>query len=216
MVWKNPGRDQERLSDIQEMIGLDTANNGQATTLVAANADGSLVERVEYLQSQLALQAAVATSAIYNPHYGFRVTKTEDVNTATSDDLFTLTGKVAITLWTCEVTNALSAAVTDYKIELTTLAGVLVAAGNIASSIVGHMFTLNGDAGSTSLNTSTSAVSVGGVGDANTSFGPLVVGVAGGSDIIKATRTAGSAGDAILHIVYYWPLEAGASLVAAA
>jgi hypothetical protein len=100
-----------------------------------------------------------ASPAFCSPHFGFRVTKTEDVATATSDDLFTLTGKVAITLWTCEVTNALNASPTDYKIELTTLAGVLIAAGNIASSIVGHMFTLNGDAGDTSLSTSTSAVS---------------------------------------------------------
>lgn len=147
---------------------------------------------------------------------GYKVTKVEDVNTATSDDLFTLTGKVAIRLWTGEVTNALGAAVTDYQITLTTLAGVLVAAGNIASSIVGHMFLLNGDAGSTSLNTSTSAVSVGGVADANTSFGPLVVGKAGGSDVIKSVRTAGDASDAIRHDVFYMPLESSASLVAAA
>jgi hypothetical protein len=157
-----------------------------------------------------------ASPAFCSPHFGFRVTKTEDVATATSDDLFTLTGKVAITLWTCEVTNALNASPTDYKIELTTLAGVLIAAGNIASSIVGHMFTLNGDAGDTSLSTSTSAVSVGGVGDTNGKYGPIVVGIAGGSDIIKATRTAGASGDAIIHTVFYWPLEAGASLVAAA
>jgi hypothetical protein len=147
---------------------------------------------------------------------GYKVTKTEDVNTATSDDLFTLTGKVNIRLWTGEVTNALDAAVTDYQITLTTLAGVLVAAGNIASAIVGHIFTLNADAGDTSLSTSSSAVSVAGVGDTNGKTGHLVVGKAGGSDVIKSVRTAGASGDAIRHDVFYEPLEAGASLVAAA
>jgi hypothetical protein len=215
-TWRNPGRDPAVFTAIQEMLGEDTADNTQETTLTAANADGSMVERLEYLQSRILLQAAVATASIYNPLLGFRVTKTEDVNTATSDDLFTLTGKVLITLWTCEVTNALDAAVTDYQITLTTLAGVLLAAGNIASSIVGHIFTLNHDAGDTALSTSTSAVSVAGVGDTQGKMGWLVVGKAGGTDVIKSVRTAGASGDAIVHIVYYWPLETGASLVAAA
>ncbi len=150
------------------------------------------------------------------PGLGYKVTKTEDVNTATSDDLFTLTGKVNIRLWTGEVTNALDAAVTDYQITLTTLAGVLIAAGNIASAIVGHIFTLNADAGDTSLSTSTSAVSVAGVGDTQGKTGHLVVGKAGGADVIKSVRTAGAAGDAIRHDVFYEPLESSASLVAAA
>lgn len=150
------------------------------------------------------------------PGLGYKVTKTEDVNTATSDDLFTLTGKVAIRCWTFEVTNALGAAVTDYQITLTTLAGVLIAAGNIASAIVGFMRTLNADAGDTALSTSTSAVSVAGVGDTNGKTGWLVIGKAGGSDVVKSVRTAGDAGDAIRHDVFYEPLESGASLVAAA
>ncbi len=215
--WKNPGRDAQTFAAIQTMLGADTANNDQATTSVASNADGSLVERIEYLQAQLALYGgAGGTHATYNPFFGYGVTKTEDVNTATSDDLFTLTGKVAIMLWTCEVTNALDAAVSDYQITMTTLAGKVIAAGNIASSIVGHMFTLNGSAASTALNTSTSAVSVAGVGDTATKWGPLVIGTAGGSDVIKSVRTAGASGDAIVHVVFYWPLEVGASLVAAA
>ena len=154
----------------------------------------------------------------YYDGYGYKVTKTEDGATATSDALFTLTGKVNIKLWTGEVTNALGATAkfSDYKIELTTLAGVLIAAGDISSSIIGHMFTLNSDAGDTSLSTSTSAVSVAGVGDTQGKTGHLVVGIAGGSDVIKAPRTAGDAGDAIIHSVFYMPLEAGASLVAAA
>lgn len=151
------------------------------------------------------------------PGLGYKVTKTEDVNTATSDDLFTIVGKVKISLWTGEVTNALDAAVTDYQITLTTLNGVLVAAGNIASAAVGHMFTLNDDAGDTSLSTSTGAVSVTGVGDSQGKSGHLIVGKAGlVSDIAKAVRTAGAAGDAIVHTVFWMPLEVGAYMIDAA
>lgn len=152
----------------------------------------------------------------YYPGLGYKITKTEDVNTATSDALFTLAGKVKINMWEAEVTNALDAAVTDYKISLTTLAGELVAAGDIASAIVGHMFVLNSDAGDTALSTSSSAVSVAGVADSQGKTGPLVVGIAGGSDVIKSVRTAGAAGDAIVHSVFWEPLEVGAYLVDAA
>ena len=159
-----------------------------------------------------------AGDATWYPGLGYKVTKTEDGETATSDALFTLSGKVDITLWTGEVTNALGATAkfSDYKIELTTLAGILIAAGDISSSIIGHIFTLNADAGDTSLSTSTSAVSVAGVGDTQGKGGHLVVGKSGGSDVIKATRTAGDAGDAIVHTVFWMPLEVEAHLTAAA
>lgn len=167
-----------------------------------------------------AATVGVAIDHANDPNYyaglGYKVQKTEDCNTATSDALFTLAGKVKINLWEAEVTNAFGAGMNDYKIELTTLAGVLVAAGDISSAIVGHMFLLNGDAGDTSLSTSTSAVSVAGVADGNGKSGSLVVGKAGGSDVIKATRTAGAASDAMVHTVFWTPLEVGAYLVDAA
>lgn len=210
--WRNPGRDPAAVNAMAALVGEDTADNTGSSSSVTANRDGSILERLEFLINYLTSE----TPATFNPVLGYKVTKTEDVNTATSDDLFTLTGKVLITLWTGEVTNALNTSPTDYQITLTTAAGVLIAAGNLASAIVGHMFTLNGDAGDTSLSTSTSAVSVAGVGDTNGKMGHLVVGTAGGSDVIKSVRTAGASGDAIVHSVWYWPLEAGASLVAAA
>jgi hypothetical protein len=173
-------------------------------------------KRFVFPAGTVGVQIDYNTDPCFTPGLGYRVTKTEDVNTATSDNLFDLTGKVNITLWTGEVTNALDAAVSDYQITLTTLAGVLVAAGNIASAIVGHIFTLNHDAGDTALSTSTSAVSVAGVGDSQGKSGFLVVGKAGGTDVIKSVRTAGASGDAIIHTVYYVPLEPGAGLVDAA
>lgn len=216
--FRNVGRDQSLQVANNDMLGADSSNNSFASTSVTSNADGSVLERLEYIQAQAAIYQAASTPATFNPLFGYGVTKTEDGATVTSDDLFTLTGKVAIMLWTAEVTNALGATAkfSDYKITLTTLAGVLVGAGDISSSIIGHMFTLNSDAGDTSLSTSSSAVSVAGVGDTQGKWGPLVVGKAGGTDIIKSVRTAGDSGDAIIHCVWYWPLESGASLVAAA
>ncbi len=154
--------------------------------------------------------------ATYYPGLGYKVSKTEDCNTATSDALFTLAGKVKINLWHCEVTNAFGAGMNDYKIELTTLAGILVAAGDISSAIIGFMRNLNGDSGDTMLSQGTPAVSVAGVADSQGHAGHLVVGKAGGSDVIKATRTAGAASDEMIHSVFWVPLEVGAYLVDAA
>jgi hypothetical protein len=137
------------------------------------------------------------------------------VNTATGVNLFTLTGKCAISLWTMEVTNALHTTVTDYQITLTTLNGVILAAGDISSAAVGFIRSFNSDAGDTALSVSTGAVSVTGVGDTNGKNGLIVVGKGSGSDVIKSVRTAGASGDEIIHTVFYWPLETGASLVAA-
>src|SRR5688572_6812669 len=51
--WKNPGKDAQTLASIETLIGADTANNDQATTLVAANRDGSVLERLEQIQQDL-------------------------------------------------------------------------------------------------------------------------------------------------------------------
>lgn len=211
--FANVGWNQTQLTRIETLLGADTADNSQASTLVAANADGSIMERLEYVQTRVNL-GLNGTPATYNPVLGYRVTVTENVNTATGVNLFTLTGKVLITLWNLEVTNALHTTVTDYQIALTTLNGVILAAGDISSAAVGFMRNLNGDAGDTALSTSTGAVTVTGVADTNGKTGQLVVGKAGGSDVIKSIRTAGASGDEIKHVVFYWPLEASASLVA--
>jgi len=207
---------QSLITDVKgvlQRLGADSANNTAATTLVAANADGSVLERLEYLQAN----ATAQTPATFVPGLGFRVTKTEDVNTAVGDALFTVTGKVLITLWTGEVTNALDAAVTDYKLTLQTANADLCAAGNLASAAVGFMFSLNSDAGDTSLSMGSYAVSVTSTADTNgKGLANRIVGKAGGTDTIGSLRTAGAAGDAIVHTVFYLPLEAGASLVAAA
>lgn len=153
----------------------------------------------------------------YLPSLGYNVTKTEDVNTATSDDLFTVTGKVLLTLWTGEVTNALHTTVTDYKLSIKTVGTDLCAATNLSSAAVGYMFSLSGDAGLTLLTGSSYAVSVTNSADMNgLGFAHRIIGLAGGSCTLQSVRTAGASGDAIIHNIWYLPLESGATVAAAA
>jgi hypothetical protein len=160
------------------------------------------------------------TVEIPNPaHYvdglGYRVTKTENINTATGVDLFTVTGKVLVRAWIGEVTNALNTTVTDYKLRIKTDNVDLCAATDISSAAVGYMWSLSNDAGLTLLTGTTQAVSAvktsdnNGIGMAN-----RFVGLAGGSLVLQSLRTAGAAGDEMIHMMFYLPLEANASVVA--
>ena len=152
----------------------------------------------------------------YVPILGYRVTKVEDVETATGVDLFTVTGNVLITAWTGEVTNALHTTVTDYKLRIKTDNVDLCAATDISSAVVGHMFSVGSDAGNTILQGSSYAVSAVKTADNNAlGYFNRVVGLAGGSCVLQSLRTAGASGDELKHIVYYFPLESGASIVAA-
>lgn len=152
------------------------------------------------------------------PGLGYVVTKTEDMQVATTDALFDVTGKSLITSWSVDVTAALDANVTDYAIAMTTTNKVLLAAGNIASSAAGHMFQLGGDSAKTALNTSTGAVSVTGSSDnAGMGLAMRVVGRNGGvTDVLKSTRTADAATGVMVHILTYLPLEAAAKITRAA
>jgi hypothetical protein len=147
---------------------------------------------------------------------GFRVNKTENVNTATGVDLFTVTGKNLITLWTGEVTNALHTTVNDYKLRIKTNNVDLCAATNLASAAVGYLFSLSGDAGATLLEGSSYAVSAVKTADMNgLGFANRIVGLAGASCILQSNRSAGASGDEIKHTLFFIPLEDGAGIAAA-
>jgi hypothetical protein len=153
----------------------------------------------------------------FMPGFGYRIQKTEDVNTATSDDLFTVTGKNLIVVWTGEVTDALNASPTDYALGIKTGA-TMQAAGNLASASLGFVFMMNGDAGDTTLAAGSNAVSVVRTTDTNgKGLANRIIGLDGlGSVSLNAVRTAGAAGDAIVHTIWYVPLEPGAGIKAAA
>lgn len=192
-----------------DFIGRDNADNNAATTNVAANRDGSILERLEYLQANGTAQ----TPATFVPGLGYRVTKTEDVNVATGDDLFDVTGKVLVTLMTGEVTNAIGAAVTDYKLRIKTDNIDLCAAGDISTDAIGTLYSLTGDATDTLV---TGAEGVKAVDHSDSGLANRVIGLASGSCTIQSNRTAGDAADAIVWTLFYLPLEASAAVAAAA
>lgn len=189
-------------------VGANSANNSADTSLVAGNVDGSVLERLEALQA--------GQPGTFVPGLGFKVTKTENVNTATGVDLFTVTGKVLVTIWTLEVTNALHTTVTDYKLRIKTDNVDLCAAGDISSAAVGYMTQLNSDAGDTILAGTSYAVSAVKTSDTNAkSLANRIIGLAGGTCTLQSNRTAGASGDEIKHVLFYLPLEASATVVAA-
>lgn len=188
-------------------VGAPNSNNIFDSSAVAGNMDGSLLERNEVLLAGL--------PATFVPGLGFRVTKTENLNTATGVDLFTVTGKVLITLWTAEVTNAIGT-MTDYKLRVKTDNVDLCAATVLSSAAVGYMWALSNDAGDTLLQSSSYAVSAVKATDNNAKpMAYRIIGLAGGSCTLQSLRTAGDSGDAQIHILFYLPLEASAAVAAA-
>lgn len=188
-------------------IGVDDSNNVAATTNVAANGDGSILERLEELRDLLAIRPGT-----FVPGLGYRVTKTENINTATGVDLFTVTGKVLIRLWTIEVTNALDAAVTDYILRIKTDNTAITASTDISSAAVGVLMNVTGDASDT-LETAGEGVKT--CDHSDSGMANRVVGLASGSCTIQSVRTAGASGDEVIHVLFYLPLEASATVVAA-
>lgn len=181
------------------------------TTVLGVTSTGTLVPLVVDTLGN----AADPTGAYLTP-FGYRVSKTENIATATGVDLFTVTGKVFMTLWLGEVTDALHTTVTDYKLRVKTDNVDLCAATNISSAAVGYMFSVGSDAGNTILQGSSYAVSAVKTADNNAlGYFNRVVGLAGGSCTLQSLRTAGASGDTLIHTVYYFPLESGASIVAA-
>jgi hypothetical protein len=196
---------------IQESQIGTLANTGGTATLaglIGDLANSSLLARLNLIQG--------LTPSTYVPGLGFRVTKTENVNTATGVDLFTVTGKVLIRIWTGEVTNALGTQPVDYKLRIKTDNVDLCAATDIASAALGYMFQLSSDAGLTLLTGSSYAVTAVKTADTNgLGMADRIVGLAGGTCTLQSLRTAGDVSDAIIHSIYYLPLEASATIVAA-
>jgi hypothetical protein len=193
--------------------GTAAGENGIGTwpTAAAYGNNVSLAEVLAYVQDSVR-----AKSGLYIPGFGFNVSKVENVNTATGVDLFTVTGKVLLTIWTGEVTNALGSQPTDYKLRVKTDNVDLCAASNLASAAIGYMFSLSGDAGLTLLTGSSYAVSAVKTADMNgLGFANRIVGLAGGTCTLQSLRTAGDASDSITHNIWYLPLEASAAVVAA-
>lgn len=151
---------------------------------------------------------------VFMPGLGFRVTKTEDISAA-GDDLFVVSGLVGITALIGRITNAIGNTVTDY----------VMSSADIAENIINSV-DISAGTGATLVNMLLAVIGNGSISQgigakftrmydmhANVLF---CIGSTGGSLTISTTHTAGDAGDAIVWTLFYLPLEAGASVTAAA
>ena len=84
-------------------VGADNANNAFASTSVVANADGSLLERVEYLQAASLMRMATKTSA----------------SPLTTGTLFNYTGSVRIQAIIGRVTTIIQSQATTIQLKVT-------------------------------------------------------------------------------------------------
>ena len=160
--------------DRTKFIGENSSDNIAATTNVARNKDGSILERLEDISLELSGTAGIATypaaaapadaadlagvlRAIYNAishdsgasvvttqaGLGRLVTKVGDVSGST-DALFTVTGKVLVTLLHGEVTSVVA---TTTSLQLLTSTGgvALCASTDIVADAAGTLYLVTGD-----------------------------------------------------------------------
>lgn len=145
------------------------------------------------------------------PGVGLAVSKSH--NLATDNvDLFTVTGKVLITLLTGEVTTVV-ATTTTYAMRIKTTNEAIFAATTITTDAAGTMYLFGGDPTVVLNNAGTPVTRVAFLDGAGP-VSPLVVGLASGSSIIESDLDAAGTG-VIAWKLFYVPLEAGASVVAA-
>ena len=150
-------------------------------------------------------------SGTYLAGYGYHVTKSH--NLATDNvDLFTVVGKVAITLLTGEVTTVVGGAAT-YAMRVKTTTEAIFAATTIDTDAAGTMYLFGGDPTVVLNNTGTPVTRVGFLDGAGPNS-PLIVGLSGGSLTIESDLDAADTG-VIRWDVYWLPLESGAVLAAA-
>lgn len=153
--------------------------------------------------------------ALYSPllNFGFGNCAIKSHNLATDNvDLFTVTGKVAMTLLTGEVTTIV-AVTTTYAMRVKTTTEAIFPATTITTDAVGTMYLFGGDNTVVMNNGGTPIVRVGFLDGAGP-HSPMIIGLSGGSLTIESDLDG--AGTGVIKWWLFWmPLEAGASVVAA-
>ncbi len=136
---KPPRKDMQTIGD---RIGENSADNPFSSSLVTGNADGSLLERMEYVQAGLG--TGVQTPASYFPGMGYHVTKTLATVGATLDPIFDVSGKVLVTMMVGIVTSVFA---TTTSLQLATSVGsrILCASTDVVTEILGTMYMVTGD-----------------------------------------------------------------------
>ena len=173
-------------------LGSDDNNNDFASTLVMPNADGSILERLEFLQ---AAQPRFAEKQHTSP--------------LTTANIFTGAGAVEILALWGRVTTVIQAQATTVKTSVTNDALAAYDLGttvDVNAAAVGSLLSLPAAAGSAHILTANGVL--------NPTQDSRIITDCTTSFAIKATYGAASTG-AILWRCLWRPLSSGASLVAA-
>ena len=177
------------------------------TTVLGVTATGELVP----LLVDTLGNSADPTGA-YLPGYGYKVTKSHNLTTDNAD-LFTVTGKVLMTLLTGEVTTIV-AVTTTYAMRVKTSNEAIFPALTITTDAAGTMYLFGGDNTVVPNNAGTPITRVGFLDGAGP-LSPMVIGLTGGSCILQSDLDGAGTG-VIRWDLWYLPLESGASVVAVA
>ncbi len=142
---------------------------------------------------------------------GLKVTK---AHTMTTDnlDLFSVVGKNMITMLTGEVTTII-ATTTTYVMRVKTTNEPIFSATTITTAAAGTMYLFGGDCTIALNNAGTITTRVASL-DTSGPLSPIVVGKTSGTAITIESDLNATGTGTIRWDMWWWPLEAGASIVA--
>ncbi len=168
----------------------------------------SLAKAIRYISENVRPPAGA-----HIPGYGIQVSKTDVDVQSTTDDLFTITGLVLVTLMIGEVTDAFDGTIGNLSFRIKTSNGAISAATAVTSDLVKTLYIVSGDPTDTLNAGGTPIRSVGSVTDG---IHPMILGNVGGTETIEMLLSAADVGTGALTVtLYYIPLEASAAIVAA-
>ena len=150
--------------------------------------------------------------ATFSNQLGTRVVATSGDVTAAADDIFTVTGKNLVTLVHGEVTTAVAGGTTpDVKLNMKSASYDMCAFTVVTADGAGTLYMLSGDQDDVSNQGDVSTVDIVQLGDAD-AWMPMIV----DGDVIEMTTQGTATAGVLIWELFYIPLEAGASIVAAA
>jgi len=201
-----PLRHSQRL--LGNYIGVNDANNEIVTDAIAANRDGSLLERLEDLRNVGdGTTVPVGLPASFHPILGYRVTKAATVASA-PDALFDVTGMCEITRMIGEVTSAIATS-TSMSLNTSTNDQVIVASTQVTTDAIGTLYGVSGDP-----DLAFNAALAPGIDAILYKDGHVAPFIVNDDQIEQNVDGAGTG--LVTWSLWYWPLEASAAVVAAA
>ncbi len=196
---------------IGDRIGENNADNEFVSSAVVANADGSLMERVEYIQNQttsiISGQTVPSSPATFFPGLGYHITKTSLSLASSLASVFSVSGRVLVTYLT-GTTTSVFATTTSLQLICSVGTRILCASTDVVTEIAKTMYILTGDPddvlSATTQNTVGLAMNKSGV------YAPFVV----EDNLIQQKLDAAGTG-LVTWDMYYIPISASAAASAA-